>query len=140
MQGRQFLDVARRMLAVGTEAEWRAAAGRAYYAVMLEARELLAGWGIGPGPRANYHYFVQSRFNTGADPAVLQIGATLNRLAGLRTAADYDLSALPKFRSAAAAGDAVQKAEQAIQFLDALAKDAARKANLLTAIRAGFAP
>src|SRR6266576_2034348 len=118
MRARAFLDVARQALSGGSDAFWRAAAGRAYYAVMLEARDTLARWGLLPPPRSNFHYFVQSRFNVGPDPAVVQIGATLNRLAGLRTDADYDLSALPKFRTNVAATDAVQKAEAAILLLD----------------------
>jgi hypothetical protein len=140
MQGRVFIDVARRNLSGGTESFWRAAAGRAYYAIMLEARDVLARWGLQPPPRNNIHYFVQSRFNVGPDPGVLTIGATLNRLKGLRTGADYDLSALPKFRTDVAAIDAVQKAEEAIQLLDVLIADLPRQKSVAADMRKAYGP
>ena len=38
MDGRAFLNVARRLAQEPTEADWRTAAGRAYYALMLEGK------------------------------------------------------------------------------------------------------
>jgi hypothetical protein len=36
MQGKEFLLLAKEIFAGGTERHWRGAAGRAYYALMLE--------------------------------------------------------------------------------------------------------
>jgi hypothetical protein len=140
MHGRRFLDIARELMAGGTEAHWRAAAGRAYYALMLEARGALLRWGFTVPPRVGYHHFVQSRFNLGADPDVLRIGAALGRTAGLRKLADYDLSSLPEFQSDTETQDAIAKAERAMQFLDALDADPVRKAAAVAAIRKVFGP
>lgn len=44
MNGRAFLEVARGLAQDATEAHWRSALGRAYYALLLEARDLLLRW------------------------------------------------------------------------------------------------
>jgi hypothetical protein len=41
MTGRDFLAVARRLVAEPTEADWRTAVSRAYYAAFRVARDLL---------------------------------------------------------------------------------------------------
>jgi len=50
MDGRAFLGVAQEMALGRTEAHWRAAVGRAYYALMLEGRDFLQRWGFVPPP------------------------------------------------------------------------------------------
>jgi hypothetical protein len=140
MRGRAFLDVARELASRNTEAHWRAAAGRVYYALMLEARDALIRWGIRVPPRVGFHFFVQSRFNVGSDPDVLQIGAALGRTAGLRGLADYDLMPLAEFRSDAEVQDAIAQAGHAISLLDTLDTDPAKRVAAVAAIRAVFGP
>ncbi len=92
MDGRAFLVVARELLQGATEAYWRAAAGRTYYALMLEARELLGRWGLSCPPRDDIHKFVRLRLLYSADPDLKHVGVTLERLGRLRNVADYELS------------------------------------------------
>src|SRR5438876_8088567 len=84
MQGRQYLDLARELVQGGTEVHWRGAAGRAYYALMLECREALFRWGFQVPPHASVHHFVRLRFAMPADPDLKVIGQALERLGRLR--------------------------------------------------------
>ena len=138
MQGRQFLDLAKQLLHGGTEAHWRGAAGRAYYALMLECREALSRWGIPSPPRLNVHTFVRLRFSYPVDADLKFIGTALDELGQLRNKADYDLSPLPHFASASAPGNAVQQATMALQRLDVIHADPVRRAAAIAAIRKAF--
>ena len=136
MQGRAYLDLAREVLPGGSEVHWRGAAGRAYYA--LECRDALLRWGFTLPPRDNVHPFVRLRFNYAAEPDMKDIGKSLDKLSKLRNQADYDLSALPVFSSAARAQNAVQEAASALALLDTIDGDPARQAVAITAIRVAF--
>jgi uncharacterized protein (UPF0332 family) len=140
MRGRRFLDVARELVTGPGEAHWRSAAGRAYYAIMLEGREALTGWGLTAPPRTDEHQFVRSRFNVGGMLELVQLGRAINHLVKLRRLADYDLTSLPEFSSDVEAQRALQKAEQALQHLDSLDTDPAKRAAAVAAIRGVFGP
>jgi hypothetical protein len=138
MLGREWLDLAREMLPGASEIHWRGAAGRAYYALMLEGREALGRWGFSPAPRDNVHTFLRLRFSFPADKDLKRIGNVLDPLGRLRNQADYDLSSAPPFTTAVRAHQAVQDATVAINLLDAIDGDPARRAAAIAAIRAAF--
>jgi hypothetical protein len=138
MEGRKYLDLARELVRGADEPHWRGAAGRAYYALMLEGREALIRWGFSPPPGEGAHRFVRLRFTFPADADLKKIGDALDRLGRLRNKADYDLSSLPAFSSDAAAQDAIRRAGDALAVLDAIEADPARLAAAVAAIRAAF--
>ena len=119
----------------GQEVYRRAAAGRAYYALMLEGREALARWGIVPAPRENVHTFVRLRFHYAADADLKTIGNALDQLGRLRNRADYDLNA-PQFLTDVDSQVAVANATAALALLDAVEGDPARRAAAGADIRA----
>jgi hypothetical protein len=140
MLGRNYLDLAREILAGGTEVHWRGAVGRAYYALMLEGRDALARWGFPLPPQGNAHHFVRTRFSFPADAHLKQIGRVLDHAGRLRNKADYDLSALPAFRSAIQAQQAIQDQDvtAALALLDAIDADAGQRTAAVAAIRPAF--
>jgi hypothetical protein len=141
MQGRAFLDAAQILLAAGAgEAIWRAVAGRAYYALMLECREALFRWSYSLPPRENVHTFVRMRFSFAQDSDLKAIGQFLDHLGQMRNRADYNLSALSEFASATKTQQAWQDVTAAIASLDAIDGDPARQATAVAAIKAAFPP
>ena len=56
MKGRAFMDVARDVVLGATEGHCRAAVGHAYYALLLECRDLLLHWGFTILSRHNVHH------------------------------------------------------------------------------------
>jgi hypothetical protein len=135
MEGRSFLEVARRLVEQRSEADWRTAAGRAYYALLSEARVLLGRWGFAPARRDQVHAFVRLRFVFATDPDLKTIGMTLEDLGVLRNRADYRLDEPGPFKSAMAARQAIQDAFDAITTLDRIDDDPARQATAIAAIR-----
>jgi uncharacterized protein (UPF0332 family) len=116
MNGRDFLPVARQLAAGTTEAEWRTAISRAYYACFHVARRLLTDLGF-TVPRADRaHHYLAFRLSNSGEPAVEQAGRDLETLRRVRDRADYDETpAVPQPQ----AGAGVQLAEGIIQALDA---------------------
>jgi hypothetical protein len=135
MDGRNFLDVAREQVQGTTSAHWRAAAGRAYYAILLEGREALRRWGFVPGPRENVHPFVRLRFRYAADADMKSIGTALEVTSRLRNLADYDLNA-PQFSRSSYAQQSITNAANALVLLDAIVADPARVAAVTADLRA----
>ena len=116
MNWRDFLALAARLAAEPTEADWRSAVSRAYYAAFHVARELLAGLNF-TVPRADRaHQYLVFRLSNAGEPTVEASGRDLDTLRRLRNRADYDTA--PAVTSAQAAA-AVRLAEGIIQALDA---------------------
>lgn len=138
MDGRAYLDVARDLVRGPTEAHWRAGAGRAYYALLLEGRDALGRWGFTPPSRDQVHYFVAERFRTPSDPDLQRIGDWMDRLRILRNQADYVLSSSIHFRSRVKAQQAVHDAGAALTLLDQIDGSLQRRTFAVAAIRAAF--
>jgi uncharacterized protein (UPF0332 family) len=136
MRGRAFLEAAKHAISAGIEAAWRTAAGRAYYALMSEARVLLARWGIVPKPRDPVHSFVRLRLLYAADPIIKDVGRVLDSLSQLRTDADYRLERSGKFATDKNAKTAIWESENAIKELDHIDGDPTRRAAAIADIRA----
>jgi hypothetical protein len=136
MDGRAFLESARALLALPSEANRRTAAGRAYYALLEEGRVALDRWGFPLPPRENIHSWVRLRFTYAASPDLTQVGKTLDELSQLRNRADYHLTSAGRFSSDGPATQAVRDAQAAIDLLDAIEADPARRAAAIAALPA----
>jgi uncharacterized protein (UPF0332 family) len=120
MDARTFLTTANRLAQGATEADWRSAVSRAYYAAFHVARQLFTTCHF-TVPRADraHSYLWMGLCNCG-DAAVQRAGADLDVLRRLRNHADYDVAyPLPQ----ATALTQVQNAAQIIQVLDRAAQD-----------------
>ena len=123
MNERDFLALARTLAAETTEAAWRSAVSRGYYASFHVARRLLEGLGFQVPHADRAHGYLWLRLANGGDPAVQQAGNDLNYLRRDRNVADYDLR---RAVGQSLAQSAIQAATQIIQILDAAAVEPAR--------------
>jgi uncharacterized protein (UPF0332 family) len=123
MNWRDFLQLASRLATGITEADWRTAVSRAYYAAFHIARRLFTDLNFAV-PRADRaHQYLVFRLSNCGESAVEQAGRDLETLRRLRNRADYDeLPALTQAQSAAA----LRLAEGIIQILDTSRQEPAR--------------
>jgi len=138
MHGRAFLDVAQELAAGTTEAHWRAAMGRAYYALLVEGRDALQRWGFVLPRGEQVHAFVRLRFSYAADAACKKIGAALDRLVRWRNQADYQTAVAGPFTDANRVHQAIDLARDALQELDSIENYPVRRAAVIAAIRAAW--
>lgn len=134
MDGRDFLTTASELVQGASEAHWRAAAGRAYYAAMLEARDTLNRWGIRLRPRDNVHSFVRLRFVYARDKGLKTIGTNLEYLGRLRNDADYHIETPGDFADSGEALNVIDKATKLITLLDQIDQDPRRRAAAIAAL------
>ena len=114
MTGTDFLPVAARLANGPTEADWRTAVGRAYYAVFHVARQLLEDLGFCV-PRADRaHAYMWLRLSNSGDVQVERAAADVQLMRKHRNHADYDLR--KPLKQTVAAGD-VQMAHGIVQAL-----------------------
>lgn len=135
MRGRDFLDLAHHLVVGSTEVYWRAAAIHAYYALMLECRDVLSGWGHPVPPHQNVHAVVRLRFRYASDRDLNRISDALDWLVQLRNRAPYDLKHPKAFASSAEAQQANQKTSAALILLDSIDSDPARRAAASATLR-----
>ena len=136
MDGRAFLGVARRLAAPGSEADWRTAAGRAYYALIQEAAVALRRWGLPAGPRNQFHHHLRQLFTFAPNPDLKAIGQAMEQTGQLRSEADYRLELPGSFATAARA----LWADKAIALLDAIDADPARRATAVADVKKTLPP
>jgi hypothetical protein len=136
MRGREFLDLARELLAWGgLPRHWRAVIIHAYYGLSLECRDALDRWGLPPVMRHQAHAQVRLRFVRATDTDLNAIGDKLDLLGRHRNWANYDLRPQPLFATSADARDDVRKATDALVVLDAIDGDPVRRAAATASIR-----
>ena len=123
MTGGDFLTVAKQLAAGGTEAEWRSAISRAYYAAFHIARELLEDLRFTVPHADRAHAYLSRRLANCGHARIQQGGAGLNTLRGVRNQADYDLHRPVTVQLAALH---VRIAEQIVQALEHALQEPAR--------------
>jgi uncharacterized protein (UPF0332 family) len=91
MNARDFLTLAQALAGQSTEAAWRTAVSRAYYAAFHVARDLLEGLGFTVPHADPAHGYLWLRLANSGNPQTVQAGNDLNAIRRERNIADYDL-------------------------------------------------
>ncbi|HEY1380216.1 MAG TPA: hypothetical protein VGF55_25665 [Gemmataceae bacterium] len=128
--------MARELAQEPTEAHWRSASGRAYYALLIELRDAMTNWGLSRPLPSQVHQLVYRRLFVPTDPDMKQIGIWFDRLRTARVRADYETWALAEFGTDAGAKWAVQRADDALKLLDAIEADPPRRDAIAAEIKA----
>jgi len=115
MSPRDILAVAEELCDGATEAFWRAAVSRGYFAAFHAARQLLqqAGFAVPEGDQA--HGYLWLRLCNCGHPEVLTAGNSLKTLRGLRNWPDYHLDTPVSHQEAI---DHVQRAARILELLE----------------------
>lgn len=123
MNFRDYLALARTLASGATEAEWRSASSRAYYAAFHVARRLLLnlGFRVPQADRAHGHLWL--RLSNAGHADTMTAGSRLGLLRRQRNWADYDDR---RTITQTEAIQNVQEAKEIIQALDAAAIDPVR--------------
>jgi uncharacterized protein (UPF0332 family) len=123
IQPEDFLKLAEVWIHGGSEAEWRSAVSRAYYAAFHKARRLFAELGFQPPKGDQAHAYLWLRLLNCGDPQVQAAGSDLNSLRRDRNRADY---AVDQNLSQSDGLTQVQSARQIIQVLTTAATEPTR--------------
>ena len=133
MDFRKFLALADRLAQGTSQAEWRTAISRAYYAAFHVAAERVEQMGFRvPRKTEQIHVYVARRFGNAGIANVSSAGSDLNDLRTDRNRADYEKATVI---TAANAADSVDIARRIIAVLDDLRKDAALSTQITEAIK-----
>jgi uncharacterized protein (UPF0332 family) len=123
MTGQDFLTVANQLAGGSTEAEWRSAISRAYYAAYHVARELMEVLGFTVPRAERAHVYLSRRLANCGHPRTCEAGSDLNSLRGDRNQADYDLHVQVTSQLAILH---VRLAEQIVRYLDGARQEPVR--------------
>src|SRR5262245_63570800 len=123
MDFRDFLSLAATLAKGTTEAEWRSACSRGYYADFHVARQLLLSLGFRVPQADRAHGYLWLRLSNAGVAEVKKAGSILNDLRRERNRADYD-GGRTVIQMAAAQN--VHFAEEVIQAVDAAGIDPVR--------------
>jgi uncharacterized protein (UPF0332 family) len=118
MNFRAYLTLARTLAGGTTEAEWRSASSRAYYAAFHVARLLLLDLGFRVPQADRAHGYLWLRLCNAGHADTTNAGSRFGQLRRERNWADYDDR---RTITQIAAAQNVQSAEEIIQALDAAA-------------------
>ncbi len=132
MTPRDFFALAEELIEGDTEAHWRSAVSRGYYAAFHVARLLLGRCGFRVPESERSHKYVSDRLSNSGDPAVNRAGLDLDGLRDERNRADYDLRRRLSRRDA---DDVVEAARPIIEALEAAEADAAVLSAIAQAMR-----
>ncbi len=117
IDGTEFLRLAEHYATGTTEADWRSAVSRAYYAAFHVARAFLTELGFDT-PRADAaHAYLWRRLENGGHVPLALAGSRLNQLRGERNRADYDLQTDLRWKDAQAAVKSAAMIVTALQSL-----------------------
>jgi uncharacterized protein (UPF0332 family) len=92
MKGEDFLEIAKALLRMKSEAAWRSAIGRAYYALINAAAQLFREWGIAVAQGPSVHGDIQNSFSNCGVERAADIARVLSELRTKRNQADYDMA------------------------------------------------
>ncbi len=135
MLGREFLQLARDCLG-GMEARHRRGAIiHAYYALLLESRDVMDRWGFPAPPHQQVHAQVRLRLIYSSDADLKAIGRKLEDLVKDRNLASYNLRDFPLFASPKKAQDSIIAVARMVTLLDAIDGDPTRRAAAIASIR-----
>jgi uncharacterized protein (UPF0332 family) len=123
MDFRDFLPLAKTMVRGATEAEWRSACSRGYYAAFHVARRLLLALGFRVPQADRAHGYLWLRLSNAGVAEVKEAGRQLNDLRRERNRADYDDH---RTIIQADAAQNIRFVEEVIQALDAAAIEPVR--------------
>lgn len=97
-------------------------------------------WGFSLPPRQDIHPFVRLHFSYANQPDMRRVGDALDKLVRWRNEADYRLETAGRFANDTDATEAIRLAQDAINLLDQVEADPARRAAAVAAIRASLPP
>jgi uncharacterized protein (UPF0332 family) len=91
MRAEDFLDLASELAVADSEAAWRTAISRSYYAAFHVARDFLNNLGFDVPHSERAHVFIRSRLDASGQIDIEQAAEDLRELRRYRNQADYDL-------------------------------------------------
>jgi uncharacterized protein (UPF0332 family) len=134
MQGEDFLFPAEQLLKMPSEAAYRTAVHRAYYAVYHSSTEFLSGLGLKTSSGPQTHGQLQARVNNCGVAEFQQLYRIIHKLYDIRLLADYDLKS-NEFQSQATTALWLASAKQAIAIITEGKKSKALCAQIRQGIR-----
>jgi uncharacterized protein (UPF0332 family) len=115
MNFRDYLTVADELSDADSEAHWRSAISRGYYAAFHVTKRLFQDVGF-VVPRKEVHAYLSRRLSNCGHPEVIDVARTLGELRDWRAAADYDaepaVTRAAAFRTVARASDVIRLLEE----------------------------
>jgi hypothetical protein len=138
VDGRAFLDSVRLLLTVPSEANRRSAAGPLYCALLNEARDALERWGYPVPARADVPSFVLAPLATVPNMDLVRVADPLEQCEHFRELADDSRTRLTIFDDDGEAKRLLLLAVIAIDVLDQIESDTARRAAVIADLRKVF--